>query len=82
MSQIPFSHNYPKLWGQTSGRLLHVELLDAKNVQANKDLLEYDTKYADPNDYDEYHPDFEGDIEHRHYPLPKSGQSYIVGVFG
>ncbi len=62
MNQIPFSHNYPKLWGQKTGKLVYVQLLDAKDVQKNKDLLEYDTKY-DSN--------LRGLYEY--YPLPKSG---------
>ena len=76
MNEIKFSFNFPKLWGQTSGRLLSVELLDAKNVQANKDLLEYDTKYIDKRDY----TGFEGKeilekVERfSYYPLQKSGK--------
>jgi len=62
MLKIRFSHSYPKLWGQTSGRLLAVELLDAKEVQKNEDLLDYDTKYI----YNEFR-------DYDYYLLPKSG---------
>ena len=69
MNKIKFSHNYPKLWSQTSGRLLAVEVLDAKDVQANKDLIEYDTKYVKNVNvcYDETNFDYD------YYPLPRSG---------
>ena len=66
MLKIRFSHSYPKLWGQTSGRLLAVELLDAKEVQKNEDLLEYDTKYSYTDDMERQWYNF--------YDLPKSGK--------
>lgn len=44
MNRINFSHNYPKLHGQTSAKLLAVEPL---KIDANtpRELIEYDTKY-------------------------------------
>lgn len=48
MPTIKFSHNYPKLHGQTSATLLAVrELLFPKDK--NADLIEYDTTYLSPN---------------------------------
>jgi hypothetical protein len=76
MNQIKFSHIYPKLWGQTSGRLLFVQLLKAKDVHENKDLLEYDTRYSSQKsiemdrEFDEY------------YPLPKSGNLIHLTFLG
>ena len=49
MNQIKFSHNYPKLWGQTEATLIQVRLLDYKFL--NKDLIEYDTKTIDNTYY-------------------------------
>lgn len=46
MNTIKFSHHYPKLHGQTSGTLLAVlPIRIDKNTP--KELLEYDTKYAE-----------------------------------
>lgn len=67
MPQIRFSHNYPKLWGQTTAKLIAIEFLDAKEVQKNKDLLEYDTRYDIG-----LTPD--GDMLYDNYHLPKSGE--------
>jgi hypothetical protein len=70
INKIKFSHNgYCKLYGQTSGILVYVTILNSKDL--HPDLVEYDTKFTDEGDYDDYHTDFEGDIEHRHYPLPE-----------
>jgi len=78
MPSIKFSHNYAKLDGQKSARLLDIVILDAKAVQANIRLVEYDTKYIPANLANscacELHTDYEGDIEHCHYHLPKSGE--------
>jgi len=54
MSDIRFSHNYPKLWGQTTAQLIAVRLLSSK--QFNSDLIEYDTKFEGG-----YYPLTEGD---------------------
>lgn len=62
MLSIKFSHNYPKLYGQTSGELLSVKVLIAKEVQVNKVLLEYDTKYLGIKE------------EIKYYILPRSGK--------
>lgn len=44
MSNIKFSHNYPKLHGQTSAELIAVRPIRIdKNTP--RELLEYDTKY-------------------------------------
>lgn len=61
MSEILFTHQYPKLWGQKKGLLLAVLLLDAKGVSINKDLIEYDTKYEDKG-------------KTKYYELPKEGK--------
>jgi len=52
---IKFSHNYPKLWNQTTAELIAVHEL--WNSSFNPDLLEYDTVYKD------------ADGETQHYPL-------------
>jgi hypothetical protein len=65
MNTIRFSHEYPKLHGQTSA-----ELLAVKPIRIDKDtpseLLDYDTTYWD------------GDIKSR-FPLPTG--NYIQLVF-
>jgi hypothetical protein len=61
--KISFQHNYPKLHNQTKAELLAIKCLDAKDVQKNKDLLEYDTRYKS---------DMIGLYEY--YPLSKTGQ--------
>lgn len=64
MNKIKFCHNYHKLFDQTTAKLLAIELLDAKDVQGNQQLINYDTLYF---------------TEHRtgssanYYPLPKKG---------
>lgn len=53
MPKIKFSHNYPKLHGQTSAVLLAVrELYFPKD--SNHELLEYDTSYPSPHGIDFY----------------------------
>lgn len=42
MPSIKFSHDYPKLHGQTSARLIEVTAIDYENL--HPDLIEYDTK--------------------------------------
>lgn len=44
MSYIKFSHNYPKLHGQTSAELIAVRPIRI-NKNTPRELLEYDTKY-------------------------------------
>ena len=44
MNTIKFSHDYPKLHGQTSAELLAVKPIRI-NKDTPKELLEYDTKY-------------------------------------
>ena len=63
MNHINFSHIYPKLHNQTKAELLAVKLLNAKDVQDNEDLLEYDTRFND-NIVGLCH----------YYPLPKTGE--------
>ncbi len=76
MNKIRFSSKYPKLWGQKTGRLLSVELLKAEEVHANRDLIEYDTKYIKNINicYDATVFDYD------YFLLPKSG-SLIQLVF-
>ena len=44
--RIRFSHNYPKLHGQTSAELLAVRYIRI-DENTPRELLEYDTKYAE-----------------------------------
>ena len=55
MNKIKFSHEYPKLWGQTTATLISVKLV--YSIHLHKDLLDYDTTYIDGK-------------EICHYPLP------------
>ena len=50
-NEIKFSKNYPKLWGQTSAKLIAVEDINI-DENTNKDLLEYDTKADDGSYYE------------------------------
>ncbi len=45
MRTIRFSHDYPKLHGQTSGELLAVRPIDI-DARTPKELLDYDTAYV------------------------------------
>jgi hypothetical protein len=72
MKQIRFSHNYPKLWGQTKAELLAVRMIDAQAVAINKDLIEYDTKYIFNERYD-HHGEVQ-DYDEAYYELPKEGK--------
>jgi len=40
--KISFSHNYPKLWGQNTARLIYVCVINRKSLPP--ELIEYDTK--------------------------------------
>ena len=53
MPKIKFSHNYPKLYGQTSAVLLAVRELSFPKDR-NYELLEYDTSYPSPHGIDFY----------------------------
>ena len=50
MPNIKFSSDYPKLWGQTSAKLLAVETINI-NRDTPAELLEYDTKKKDGTYY-------------------------------
>ena len=50
MAKITFSHNYPKLWNQTTARLLKVSRMLRKNL--HDDLIEYDTLTSDGKYYE------------------------------
>ena len=50
-NEIKFSKNYPKLWGQTTAKLIAVEDINI-DENTNKDLLEYDTKANDGSYYE------------------------------
>jgi len=73
--KIKFSHEYVKTWGQKSARLLAVDVVLLKAKELYPELIEYDTRYIPATLADscacELHTDFEGDVEHCHYPLPK-----------
>jgi hypothetical protein len=43
MNEIKFSHNYPKLHGQKSARLLDILLMD--RMQLSNSFVDYDTTY-------------------------------------
>jgi len=62
MNKIKFTHNYEKLWKQTSGKLVYIRTREAKTVQKNTSLIEYDTTYSDSNG------------NRLHYELPKKGK--------
>lgn len=53
MAIIKFSHNYPKLHGQTSAVLLVVRELSFPKDK-NDDLIEYDSAYPSPHGIDFY----------------------------
>ena len=81
MNKIKFSHTYCKFHGQTKAILIDVKEINANDL--NDDLVEYDTKYI-PTTLAcecELHTDFDGDIEHCHYPLPK-GKLVILTCIG
>ena len=75
MLGIKFSHEYVKMWGQKSARLLAVDIVLLKARELSPELIEYDTKYIPATLEDscgcKLHTDFDGDVEHCHYPLPK-----------
>lgn len=83
-NKIKFSHDYCKVHNQTSARLMDVSMIDAEEL--NADLIEYDTKYIPKSLSDscscELHTDFDGDIEHCHYPLPRTGELVILTFIG
>jgi hypothetical protein len=63
--KITFSHNYPKLHGQTGAILLDV-LVTHRSSMCN-DFIEYDTSFINKNGTKDY------------YPLPKN--KYLILVF-
>jgi len=54
--KIKFSHDYPKLWGQTVGYLMAVEKIFYEDIM--QDLIEYDTKINDGEYYKLYGNEF------------------------
>jgi hypothetical protein len=77
MNSIKFSHVYPKLWEQTSAKLVHVEVVDAAHL--DPELVEYDTRYrgdryreAEVVDEDNCGVGRHG-YRYSYYKLPKSG---------
>lgn len=64
---IKFSHHYPKLKGQTSGKLIGIEELIVENTDEFHKLLDYDTVYMN------------ADIEER-YPI-EFGTKYMQLIF-
>lgn len=44
-SNIRFSHNYPKLWGQKTATLIDVRTIEKENL--SRGLREYDAKISD-----------------------------------
>lgn len=52
--KIKFSHNYPKLHGQQTARLLDVEIKDRRAMQQK--FIEYDTRYHDDGGLQGYYP--------------------------
>jgi len=70
MTQIKFSHEYPKLWKQNTAELLLVRLLNAASVHT--DLKEYDTKYV-TNVRTDHHGNVQ-DVDEDYYLLPTTGK--------
>lgn len=54
MKRIKFSHDYPKLHGQTSAKLLAV--IPRKRNEMSEELIEYDTSYFNDDGVKEYFP--------------------------
>lgn len=73
MYTIKFSHDYPKLHGQTSAELLAVRPIRIDRNTA-RELLEYDTTYYEHRT--EFNQTF---AVKRHFPLPTG--DYIQLVF-
>lgn len=63
--KINFSHNYPKLWEQTYGKLIYVARIDVGTL--HNDLIEYDTKYKIPQQ-----------MTFGYYTLPKTDLIQLV----
>jgi hypothetical protein len=66
MGHIRFSHDYPKLYGQKWGLLVWISVWDSKDVNKNRKLLEYDTRYI--REVSPTHTKAE------YYPLPNEGK--------
>ena len=62
MNVIKFSHDYPKLWGQSEAMLIAVRYFTKTDFPLNEDLLEYDTKTKEGN----------------FYPLPKGDYLQLI----
>jgi len=60
--QIKFSHDYPKLHGQTRGKLIFISKISKNDFPLNDELLEYDTKTSDGE----------------YYPLPKTDYLQLI----
>lgn len=45
MNLIGFSHHYTKMYGQTHGKLIYVDLVRIKQEDVNSDWWNYDTAY-------------------------------------
>lgn len=83
MTNIKFSHHYPKIWNQKKAELIAVRILDAQAVQINKVLVEYDTRYNNLLVYARwdselltklnYSPEMIG-LKTGYYPLPEQGK--------
>lgn len=55
MNTIKFSHEYPKLWGQFTGKLIYVEQFNPEKEMREmeiEELIEYDTKTSDGEYYE------------------------------
>jgi len=68
MSVIKFSHDYPKLWHQTSAVLIDVWLIKKEAFPLAQELIDYDTRTS----------------KGKFYPLPKNDylQLFFVGNKG
>jgi hypothetical protein len=51
MKTIKFSHDYPKLHGQTEAKLLNVSIVLNSQLQISPDLVKYDTLKSDGKYY-------------------------------
>ena len=59
MHKLTFSHDYPKLWGQKTARLIAIQPMTVQGG-LNPTLKEYDTKTVDG----EYYPLSDGEYLH------------------
>ena len=67
MRTIKFSHDYPKLHGQTGATLVQVRIIQAESL--SESLIKYDTVFWENG-------------KEQFYPLPKKGEVIQLLFFG